>query len=86
MVQETGKVKWFSARKGFGFIIRDAVSNGESPEIFVHYSQIHMDGFKTLLPDLRVQFEVVPGRKDGTIEAHEVTIIPPDFSKLEKSS
>lgn len=77
---ETGAVKWFSARKGYGFIIRDAVPEGEpNHEIFCHYSSITMDGFKTLLPGLRVEFEVSQGRKDGTIEAKNIKIIPPKF-------
>ena len=37
-----GKVKWFNSNKGFGFINR-----GEGPDIFVHYSQIQYDGYKT---------------------------------------
>ncbi len=73
---ETGIVKWFSSKKGYGFIIRDSVPEGEeNQEIFVHYSSIKMDGFKTLLPGLRVQYEVKEGRKEGTIEATDVEII-----------
>lgn len=77
---EKGTVKWFDPRLGFGFIIRDDVpEDQENHEIFVHYSQIQMEGFKTLLPDLRVQFEVVPGKKEGRVEARDVKIIPPEF-------
>ncbi|MHA1520461.1 MAG: cold-shock protein [Promethearchaeota archaeon] len=77
---ETGIVKWFDPRLGFGFILRDSVPEGEADhEIFVHYSHVNMSGFKTLLPDLRVKFEVVPGVKKGSVEAREVTIIPPEF-------
>lgn len=79
---ETGTVKWFSPRKGYGFIIRDSVSEGEeNKEIFVHYSKVEMDGFKTLLPDLRVSFEISPGKRDGTIEASNVKIIPQEFKE-----
>ena len=82
---ETGSVKWFSPRKGFGFIIRDSVPEGQpNHEIFCHYSSITMDGFKTLLPGLRVQFDVVPGRKENTVEAKSIKIIPPDFAKKEE--
>lgn len=82
---ETGVVKWFSPRKGYGFLIRDSVpEGGENREIFVHFSSIDMQGFKTLLPNLRVQFEVVPGRKAGSIEAKNVKIISPDFKKEDK--
>ncbi len=77
---ERGTVKWFDPRLGFGFIIRDSIPENEpNHEIFVHYSHINMEGFKTLLPDLRVEFEVVAGMKEGTVEARNVTIIPPDF-------
>ena len=74
---ETGMVKWFSPRKGYGFIIRDSVPEGEeNHEIFVHYSQVDMEGFKTLFPDLHVSFEIIPGKKEGSIEAKNVKIIP----------
>lgn len=80
--RETGAVKWFSPRKGYGFIIRDSVAEGQpNHEIFVHYSSVVMDGFKTLLPSLRVEFDVVQGRKDGSIEAKNVKIIPPEDKK-----
>jgi CspA family cold shock protein len=79
---ESGSVKWFSPRKGYGFIIRDSVPEGqENHEIFCHYSSIKMDGFKTLLPGLRVSFDVEQGKKEGTIEAKNVQIIPPEFKK-----
>jgi CspA family cold shock protein len=48
-----GTVKWFSEKKGFGFIEQD---NG--PDIFVHYSSIESPGFKTLADGERVSFEV----------------------------
>ena len=84
-LSETGTVKWFSPRKGFGFIIRDSVPEGEeNHEIFVHYSNIIMDGFKTLLPNLRVSFNVKDGQKPGTIEATDVKIIPQKFPTNEK--
>lgn len=53
-----GKVKWFNDKKGFGFIERDG---GES--VFVHYSSIVVDGFKTLAEGQDVEFEVVNGAK-----------------------
>ncbi len=55
---ETGKVKWFNAEKGFGFIERE---NGQ--DVFVHFSAIAMDGFKTLEEGASVVFDVVDGSK-----------------------
>ena len=53
-----GKVKWFNAEKGFGFIERDG---GE--DVFVHFSAIQADGYKTLEEGQEVEFEVVQGAK-----------------------
>lgn len=55
---EKGKVKWFNAEKGFGFIERE---NGN--DVFVHFSAIEMDGFKTLEEGAEVTFDVVDGAK-----------------------
>src|SRR5205085_1223281 len=54
----TGEVKWFNESKGFGFIHDDS---GE--DVFVHFSAIMGDGFKTLNPGDRVEYDVVPGSK-----------------------
>ena len=53
-----GKVKWFNATKGYGFISTEA---GE--DVFVHYSAISGDGFKTLDEGQNVEFEIVQGEK-----------------------
>lgn len=54
-----GTVKWFNAEKGFGFITPDDGQN----DVFVHYSEIHSTGFKTLEENARVEFEVGQGTK-----------------------
>jgi CspA family cold shock protein len=53
-----GTVKWFNPEKGYGFIRQE---NGE--DVFVHYSSISGDGFKSLEEGQRVEFEIAPGRK-----------------------
>jgi CspA family cold shock protein len=61
--RETGTVKWFDERKGYGFIDRD---NGD--DIFVHYSQIAGAGFRNLQEGDRVEFSVGQGRKGPAAE------------------
>ena len=53
-----GVVKWFSSEKGYGFIERE-----DGDDLFVHYSEITMDGYKTLKEGQRVQFDVNEGPK-----------------------
>lgn len=55
---QKGTVKWFNAQKGFGFIAAEG-----GTDVFVHFSAIAMDGFKTLDEGMEVQFEVVEGAK-----------------------
>ncbi len=57
-MKERGRVKWFNDAKGFGFIARD---NG--PDVFVHFSAIQSDGFRSLAENQEVEFEVVEGAK-----------------------
>lgn len=54
----TGTVKWFSDKKGYGFI-----SDPEGKDVFVHFSGIAMDGFKTLQEGASVNFDVIDGAK-----------------------
>lgn len=55
----TGTVKWFNSEKGYGFIAPDDGSG----DVFVHYSEINGQGFRTLEEDQRVEFEVNQGPK-----------------------
>ncbi|ABK52166.1 cold-shock DNA-binding protein family [Acidothermus cellulolyticus 11B] len=59
-----GTVKWFNAEKGFGFI---AVDGGQ--DVFVHYTAIQMEGYKTLDQNQRVEFEIVQGQKGPQADA-----------------
>jgi cold shock protein len=63
-----GTVKWFNSEKGYGFI---AVDGGE--DVFVHYSAITADGYRSLDENQRVEFEVVQGPKGP--QAEKVTVV-----------
>ena len=54
-----GTVKWFNAQKGYGFITNE----GTGEDVFVHFSAINTDGYKTLEEGQQVEFEVVQGAK-----------------------
>jgi CspA family cold shock protein len=54
----TGTVKWFNASKGYGFIAREG-----GPDVFVHFSAIQTEGFKTLNEGQQVEFEIEQGPK-----------------------
>lgn len=54
----TGKVKWFNAEKGFGFIERE-----DGDDVFVHFTSIQAEGFKTLEEGQEVEFEIVEGNR-----------------------
>lgn len=56
---QQGTVKWFNAKKGYGFI-----SDAEGNDIFVHFSALNMDGFKELKDGEAVEFEVIEGDKE----------------------
>ncbi|MGM0472275.1 MAG: cold-shock protein [Bacillota bacterium] len=59
----SGTVKWFDAKKGYGFI-----ESEEGEDIFVHYSAIEEEGFKTLEDGEEVEFEIVEGEKGPQAE------------------
>jgi CspA family cold shock protein len=65
----TGTVKWFSAEKGYGFIARD----GGGDDVFVHFSAIGGNGFKTLEQGQNVEFELTKGQKGD--QAQNVVVI-----------
>lgn len=63
-----GRIKWFNESKGYGFIEQE-----DGPDVFVHFSEIQMEGFKTLKEGDRVAFEVSEGPKGP--QAVKVTIV-----------
>ncbi len=64
----TGTVKWFNSGKGYGFLSRE---NG--PDVFVHFSAIQSDGFRTLEEGQRVEFSIEQGPKGP--QARDVTVL-----------
>lgn len=67
-MRSRGKVKWFNERRGFGFIERE-----DGDDLFVHYSAITMEGFKTLEEGQEVEFEIAEGPKG--LQATNVTAV-----------
>jgi len=66
--RETGTVKWFSDRKGYGFIARE-----EGEDVFVHFSEIQQDGFRKLEKGQKVEFTLAEG--DKGLQAQEVVVV-----------
>ncbi|HZT74370.1 MAG TPA: cold shock domain-containing protein [Terriglobales bacterium] len=63
MARIRGKVKWFNNVKGYGFIGRD-----DGPDVFVHYSALQQEGYKSLQEGDEVEFEIVDGKKGPQAE------------------
>jgi cold shock protein len=63
MIRSTGTVKWFNDAKGYGFIEHEG-----GKDLFVHFSAIKMDGFKTLVQGEPVEFDLVDGPKGPAAE------------------
>ncbi len=61
-----GRVKWFNPDKGYGFISRE-----DGDDLFVHYSEIQCEGFKTLDEDAEVEFDITTGQ-NGKLQASNV--------------
>ena len=68
MSKAKGKVKWFNETKGFGFIQQDS-----GADVFVHFSAIQSEGFKTLAEGQEVEFDVQTGQKG--LQAANVTLL-----------
>lgn len=66
--RETGTVKWFSDRKGYGFIARE-----EGEDVFVHFSEIQQNGFRKLEKGQKVEFTLAEG--DKGLQAQEVVVV-----------
>ena len=81
--RETGTVKWFNAKKGYGFIIRE-----EGEDIFVHYTSIKSEGFRSLEEGQKVEFVVGDSAKGP--QAQDVIVVtsemPPEESPAEEEA
>ena len=67
--KETGSIRWFNNKKGYGFIQKDS----DGKDIFCHYSSIVMEGYKSLKTRDKVSFSIVAGEKGP--QSAEVTVI-----------
>ncbi|MBO7088263.1 MAG: cold-shock protein [Lentisphaeria bacterium] len=76
--REQGRVKWFNNTKGYGFITRE-----NAADIFVHYSAIQQDGYRSLREGQLVEFSIGEGPKG--IQADDVTVIGPAIREQKKA-
>lgn len=65
-----GSVKWFNAEKGFGFIAQES-----GPDVFVHFTAIESQGFRTLNEGDQVEFETEPGKNGKGPQAKNVRVL-----------
>ena len=81
---ETGKIKWFNENKGYGFISQDT----DGKDVFVHYSDIEGDGFRTLSEGEKVEYELADGPKGphATIDQCIVQPVSHPFVQAPESS
>ncbi|HVG27128.1 MAG TPA: cold shock domain-containing protein [Acidobacteriaceae bacterium] len=70
MGQYKGVMKWFNNAKGYGFVGRE-----EGPDVFVHYSAIQLDGYKSLKEGDEVEFDIVQGAKGPQVD--QLVVIKP---------
>lgn len=70
MPQYKGSVRWFNNAKGYGFLGRD-----DGPDVFVHYSSIEADGYKTLKEGDPVEFDIIKGQQG--LQADQVKPVRP---------
>ena len=68
MARSTGTVKWFNSEKGFGFITQEG-----GPDLFVHYSEIQSNGYRSLNEGDKVEFDITDGKKGK--QASAVTVV-----------
>lgn len=76
-----GQVKWFSDAKGYGFITASDIDG----DVFVHFSSIEMAGFRTLDPDMKVEFEVTRSDKGyiaQTVRVVRHSVVEPDNTSV----
>ncbi len=64
MAQYKGEIKWFNNAKGYGFVGHDS-----GPDVFVHYSSIQADGYKSLNAGDKVEFDIIQGEKGPQADA-----------------
>ena len=79
MAQFKGEVRWFNNTKGYGFLGR-----GDGPDVFVHFSAIQNDGYKSLKEGDAVEFDVVQGEKGP--QADQVSLVTGQQEKSKKAA